>query len=109
MYGLVLSTVSDPQEMIPFNPVRERVGAESVPRIEAPLVTVWGSEGTRVLRARMLFTTAAAAEAILNQWLMTIDERVVGFVVVIGAVFCLTKSVCFKDSNLKRLMRCCRR
>ena len=57
----MLSTVSDPQEMIPFNPVSDSVGAESVPRIEAPLVTVWGREGTNELRERMPLTTADAA------------------------------------------------
>ena len=56
--------MSDPQEMIPFKPVSDNVGAESVPRIEAPLVTVCGSEGTNEVRARMLLTTAAAAVAI---------------------------------------------
>lgn len=60
----MLATVSDPQEMIPFNPVSDKVGAESVPRTEAPLVTVWGSEGTKELRARIPLTTAEAAAVI---------------------------------------------
>lgn len=42
----------------------DNVGAESVPRIEAPLVTVCGSEGTKDVRARMPLTTAEAAEVI---------------------------------------------
>ena len=61
LYGLVLLTVSDPQEMIPFNPVVDRLGAESVPSTEAPLVTDWGSAGTSAVRERMLFATATAA------------------------------------------------
>ena len=63
----MLLTVSDPQEMIPFNPVSDRVGAASVPRIEAPLVTVWGSEGTNELRERMPLRTAEAAVVILTE------------------------------------------
>lgn len=62
----MLSTVSDPQEMIPPTPVSDKVGALSVPRIEPPLVTVWGSEGTNEVRARMPLTTADAAEVMLT-------------------------------------------
>ena len=51
--------------MIPFKPVSDNVGAESVPRIEAPLVTVCGSEGTKEVRARMPLTTAEAAVVII--------------------------------------------
>lgn len=91
LYGLVLSTVSDPQEMIPSNPVVDRLGAESVPRTEAPLVTDWGSAGTSALRERMLFTTAAAAAvAILQQRLNAVTETVEGVVVVPRAVSCLS-------------------
>ena len=63
----MFSTVSDPQEMIPFTPVSDKVGALSVPRMEAPLVTVWGSEGTNELRERMPLRTAEAAEVIPTQ------------------------------------------
>ena len=65
----MLATVSDPQEMIPFNPVSDNVGAESVPRTESPLVAVWGSEGTNELRARMPLTTAEAAVVIPTEGL----------------------------------------
>ena len=37
------------------------MGALSVPRSVAPLVTDWGSAGINELRARMLLTTARAA------------------------------------------------
>lgn len=50
--------------MIPFTPVSDKVGADSVPKMEAPLVMVWGREGTNELRARMPLTTAEAAEVI---------------------------------------------
>ena len=70
----MLSTVSDPQEMIPFTPVRERLGAERVPNIEAPLVTVWGSDGTNEVRARMPLTTAEAAEAMPERGLGAITK-----------------------------------
>lgn len=94
LYGLVLSTVSDPQEMIPFNPVVDRLGAESVPRTEAPLVTDWGSAGTSALRERMLFATAAAAAvAIPQQKLNAVTETVEGVVVVMRAVSCLSMNV----------------
>ena len=57
-------TELEPQETTPFNPVVERLGAWSVPKTEAPLVTVWGSCGTRELRAAIL-ATAATAEAVM--------------------------------------------
>ena len=46
---------------MPFNPVIDRLGAESVPNTEAPLVTVWARAGTSEERLEMLFATAAAA------------------------------------------------
>ena len=55
-----------PQETIPSTPVTERFGAERVPSNEAPLVTVWGSAGTRELREVRL-ATAAAAEAVMSE------------------------------------------
>ena len=63
----MLATVSDPQDVTPPTPVRDRFGAESVPRTEAPLVAVWGSKGTSDVRARMPLTTAKAAEVIPMQ------------------------------------------
>ncbi len=63
----MLETVSDPQETTPPTPVRDRLGAERVPKMEAPLVTDWGRAGTSEVRARMLFTTAAAAAVMLKQ------------------------------------------
>ena len=78
---------------MPFNPVIDRLGAESVPSTEAPLVTDWGSAGASELRDRMLFTTAAAAVAILKQRLNATNETVVGLVVVIRAVSCLIMKV----------------
>lgn len=57
-------TVSDPQEMIPPTPVRDRLGADTVPKLEAPLVTDWGSEGTSEVRARTPLRTAEAAVVI---------------------------------------------
>lgn len=65
----MLATVSDPQEITPPTPVRDRLGADSVPKIDAPLVTVWGSEGTSEVRAMMPLTTAEAAVVILEQGL----------------------------------------
>ena len=57
-----------PQDTIPSTPVSDRLGAERVPSTEAPLVTVWGSAGTRALRAAMLATAAAAAtEAVMSE------------------------------------------
>ena len=45
----------------------DRLGAESVPNTEAPLVTAWERAGTRFERLEMLAETAAAAVAMLNQ------------------------------------------
>ena len=47
---------------MPSNPVVDRFGACKVPKTEAPLVTTWGSDGTKEGRATML-ATAATAEA----------------------------------------------
>ena len=54
----------DPQVATPPTATVFKVGAESVPNTEAPFVTVWGSDGTRELRATML-ATAAEAEAVM--------------------------------------------
>lgn len=54
----MLLTVSDPQDIMPLTPVRDRVGAVSVPSTEAPLVTAWGREGTSEVRATTAFATA---------------------------------------------------
>ena len=51
---------------MPSTPVSDKLGAERVPKTEAPLVTVWGSDGTREVRATML-ATAAAAEAVISE------------------------------------------
>ena len=51
---------------MPFTPVIDRLGAESVPNTEAPLVTAWERAGTRFVRLEMLAETAATA-AMLNQ------------------------------------------
>lgn len=86
----MLSTVSEPHEIIPFNPVTDRLGAESVPSTESPLVTDCGREGTSEVRARMLFTTAAAAVAMLKERLNATTEAAVGPMIVIRAVSYLT-------------------
>lgn len=52
-----------PHETIPSTPVVDKFGAERRPSTEAPLVTFWGSEGTREVRATMLATAALAAAA----------------------------------------------
>ena len=93
VYGLVLSTVSEPHETIPFNPVSDRSGAESVPSTEAPLVTDCGRAGASELSARMLFTTAAAAVAMLKERLNAITEAAVGPMITIRAVSCLITRV----------------
>lgn len=56
-----------PHETIPSTPVTDRFVAERVPNVEAPLVTVWDSDGTRELRAVML-ATAATAEAVMSEF-----------------------------------------
>ena len=63
---------------MPLTPVIDRLGADSVPNTEAPLVTDWGSAGTSELRARMLFTTAAAAVVMMEPRLSDVTGRVVG-------------------------------
>lgn len=69
VYGLVLETVSEPQDTTPFSPVRDRVWADSVPNTEAPLVDVWESEGANEVRAKMLLNTASTAGAITERFL----------------------------------------
>lgn len=70
----MLLTVSDPQDITPPTPVSDRLGAESVPNTEAPLVTDWGSAGTKEVRARMPFTTAAAAVVMLERRLSALED-----------------------------------
>ena len=77
----MLSTVSDPQEITPFTPVIDRLGAESVPSTEAPLLTAWERAGTRFERLAMLAETAAAAVAMLTQRLSVDTRDVLSFVV----------------------------
>ena len=55
-----------PHETTPPNPLVDRLGACRVPSSEAPLVMVWGKDGTRELRAAML-ATAATAEAVMSE------------------------------------------
>lgn len=72
----MLLTVSDPQEITPLTPVRDRFGAESRPSTEAPFVTVWESEGTSAGRATMASTTAETV--IPEQELSPARETVLG-------------------------------
>ena len=81
-----MSTVSDPQEITPFTPVVDRLGAESVPNTEAPLVTTWGREATSEVRLEMLFATATAAVAMVKQKLYANTETVLSLVAVMRAV-----------------------
>lgn len=93
--------MSDPQEITPFNPVRDRAGAESVPRTEAPLVAVWESAGTSDVRLRMPLTTTEAAEAILELRLSFYRDSV-GNVVMKPAVFGGVKNVRFERKSTSK-------
>ena len=65
-------TVLAPQETIPSTPVSDKLGAERVPKTEGPLVTFWGSDGTRDVSATML-ATAAAAEAVISDFGLVVN------------------------------------
>lgn len=63
-----------PHESIPSTPVSDKLGAERVPKTEAPFVTAWGRDGTRDVSATML-ATAAAAEAVMSECGLVANEE----------------------------------